>query len=91
MSALRDSLLIIFEPTLHIGGHSSIPSVRKRHAMVTVTQLSWHRWENNIKTDLQEVGYRSMNWIELVQDRDRWHALVNEVMNFEFHKMRGIS
>jgi len=36
-----------------------------------------HRWEDNIKMDLQEVG-----WIELVQDRDRWRALVNAVMNF---------
>ena len=40
-----------------------------------------HKWEDNIKMDLQEVGYGSLNWIELAQDRDRWWALVNEVMN----------
>jgi hypothetical protein len=38
-------------------------------------------WDDNIKMDLQEVGYRGMDWIELVQDRDRWRALVNVVMS----------
>ena len=46
------------------------------------------RWEDNIKMDLQEVGGCG-DWMELAQDRDRWRALVNTVMNF--HKMRGIS
>jgi hypothetical protein len=39
------------------------------------------RWEENIKMDLQELGCGDMDWIELAQDRDRWRALVNEVMN----------
>ena len=39
------------------------------------------RWKDNIKMDLQEVGYGGMDWIELVQDRDRWRALVKAVMN----------
>ena len=45
--------------------------------------LGWprHRWEDNIKMDLQEVGCRGVDWIELAQDSDRWRALVNGVMN----------
>jgi len=41
-----------------------------------------HRWENNIKMVLQEVGCAGMEWIELACDRDRWRAVVTEVMNF---------
>jgi len=40
------------------------------------------RWEDNIKMDLQEMGCGGMGWIELAQNRDRWRALVNAVMNF---------
>jgi hypothetical protein len=42
------------------------------------------RWEDNIKMDLQEVVCRSMDWIQLAQDRDRWWALVNAAMNLQF-------
>jgi len=39
------------------------------------------RWEDNIKLDLQEVGCGGLDWIEVAQDRVRWRALVNAVMN----------
>ena len=39
------------------------------------------RWEDNIKMDLQEVGGGHGDWMKLAQDRDRWRALVNTVMN----------
>ena len=40
------------------------------------------RWEDNVKMDFQEMGCRDMDWTELAQDRERWRALVNAVMNF---------
>ena len=43
-----------------------------------------HRWEDNIKMDLQEVGYGGMDWIGLAENRDSWWALVNAVMNLRF-------
>jgi len=42
-----------------------------------------HRWGDNIKMGLQEVECGGMDWIKLAQDRDRWRALVNVVMNFQ--------
>jgi len=36
---------------------------------------------DNFKMDLQEVGCRGTDWIDLTQDRDRWRAPVNEIMN----------
>jgi hypothetical protein len=39
------------------------------------------RWENEIKLDLREVGWGVVDWIHLAQDRDRWRAVVNAVMN----------
>jgi len=41
-----------------------------------------HRWEDNMKTDLQEAGGGFGDWMELAQDRERWRALVSTVMNF---------
>ena len=41
------------------------------------------RWEDNIKMDLQEVGCRGMDWMDLAQDTDRWRALVSVVMNLQ--------
>jgi hypothetical protein len=40
-----------------------------------------HRWEDNIKMDLREIGSGNVDCIHLAQDRDRWRALVNTVMN----------
>jgi hypothetical protein len=39
------------------------------------------RWEDGIRMDLREIGWGRVDWIQLAQDRDRWRALVNTVMN----------
>jgi hypothetical protein len=51
------------------------PEANKPH------RRSTHRWEDNIKMDLLEVGYGGLDWIDLAQDRGRRRAVVNEVMN----------
>jgi hypothetical protein len=40
-----------------------------------------HRWEDNIRMNLREIGWEGVDWIHLAQDRDQWWALVNMVMN----------
>jgi hypothetical protein len=39
------------------------------------------RWIDNIKMDLRDIGWDSMEWIDLAENRDQWRALVNMVMN----------
>ena len=50
-----------------------------------------YRWEDNIKINLQEVGWGGMDWFDLGQDRDRWWALVNAVMNLRVPENAGNS
>jgi hypothetical protein len=38
-------------------------------------------WQNGFKLDLREIGWEGVEWIHLAQDRDRWRAVVNAVMN----------
>jgi hypothetical protein len=39
------------------------------------------RWVHNIKMDLREMGWNGVDWIDVVQDRDHWRALLGTVMN----------
>jgi hypothetical protein len=50
---------------------------------------SRHRWMDNIKMDLLEIGVSVVDWIGLAQDRYRWRALVNSVMNFRVPQYAG--
>jgi len=57
-----------------------------RHVMLTLfpTWKSRRRWDDNIKVYIQEMGWGSMEWIDLAKERDRWEAVMNEVMNLQF-------
>jgi hypothetical protein len=41
-----------------------------------------HRWEDNIRMELREIGWGAVDWMHLAEDRDLWQALVITVMNF---------
>jgi hypothetical protein len=45
-----------------------------------------HRWEDNIRMDIREIGWEAVDWIHLTQDRDKWRALVNTIMNVGVEK-----
>ena len=81
-------MAFVFEK-IEMGGACSAYGVRRGVCRVLVGKPEGkrplgrprRRWEDNIKIDLQEVYCEGMDWIELAQDRDRWQALVNAVMN----------
>jgi hypothetical protein len=43
-----------------------------------------HRWKDNIRMYLREIGWKSVDWMHLAQDRDQWWTLVSTVMNLWF-------
>jgi hypothetical protein len=47
------------------------------------------RWIDNIKMDFLEIGLNVVDWIGLAQDRYRWRALVNAIMNLGFYRILG--
>jgi hypothetical protein len=66
-------------------GHVACRGARRSAYRVLVGKLEGkrlvgkprHRWEDNIKTDFREIGYGGLEWIHLVQDRDKWQACVH--------------
>ena len=69
-------------PVARMGERRGVYSVlvRKTEGKRQIGRLR-RRWEDNIKIELLKVGCGSMDWIDVAQDRDRWQALVNAVMN----------
>jgi hypothetical protein len=53
------------------------------HDLYSLPSIIRGRWVDNIKMDLLEIGLSVVDWIGLAQDRDRWRALVNIVMNLQ--------
>jgi hypothetical protein len=43
-----------------------------------------HRWKDNIRMDLREMGWEVLDWMDLVQDRDQWQALMSTVIDLGF-------
>jgi hypothetical protein len=72
-------------------GHVARPGDRRNVYRLLVGKLEErrplgrprHRWLDNIRMDLVEVGWGDVEWIGLAQDRDRWTALVNSVLNLQ--------
>jgi len=56
-----------------------LPAVEKPEGKRPLGKLR-RRWQDNIETDIQELGCGVMDWIDVALDRDRWRALVNAVM-----------
>jgi hypothetical protein len=59
--------------------------------VVYVFRYILHFYEDNIKMDLQQVGWGGMDWVTLAEDWNRWRAVAYAVMNLGFNKMRAIS
>ena len=85
------NLVRVVKSRMRWAGHVTHLEERRGIQRVLVGKPDWkrplgrprHRWEDNIRMDLLEVGCRGIDWIELVQDRDRWWALVYAVMNLQ--------
>jgi hypothetical protein len=56
-------------------------SIHNKRLVLKTLGRPRHGWEDNMKMDFQEVGCGGIEWLELAQDRDRWRALVNSLMN----------
>jgi len=67
---------------MSIGGLFDIYGDKPSHFIV-IMFVCRHRWVDNIRMDLQEMGCGYMDWIGLAQDRDRWRSLVSAVMNLQ--------
>ena len=62
-------------------GRSAFKILPGKHIENIPLRRPRRRCEDNIKTDLKEIGINARNWIDSVQDRDNWRSLVNAALN----------
>jgi hypothetical protein len=80
-----------------MGGARSTNGEKRNAYMLLVGELEGkrplgsprRRWVDNIKIDLGDVGWDNVDWIGLAKNRDKWSALVNEVMNLRVKEILG--
>jgi hypothetical protein len=68
---------------VHRGDEKCIKNVDWKASREETTWKIRHKWEDNIKKDLREIGFRDVDWIHLAQDWDQWRVLMNAVMNLQ--------
>ena len=59
-----------------------INNVLKPKKSLIKSRLSYNKWEDNIRMDLEEIGINAGNWVDSAQDRDCWRGLVNAALSF---------
>jgi hypothetical protein len=74
----------------HEGGERCLKGFGWEARRQETTGRPRHRWEDNIKMDLGEIGIDGANWIRLAHDRVQWRAFVNTVMNLRVPYESGI-
>jgi hypothetical protein len=82
---------IIMPRRMRWAGHVALMGAKKNKYRILVgkpeekrpLERPRRRWEDNIRIDFRELGWCGMDWIDLVQDREQWRAVVNMVMNLQ--------
>jgi hypothetical protein len=62
-------------------GRSAFKMLLGKRAGIRPLGRPWHRWEDNIRMDLKEIGIDTRNWIDSARDIYYWRALVNTALN----------
>jgi hypothetical protein len=86
----RHVIQVIKGRRMRWAGHAARIKMMRNAYNILVEKPKWkrrlgrpsRRWEDNIRMDLGEIGWKGVGWIHLAQDREQWQAFLNTVMNF---------